>query len=230
MPLPLIVLIGLGVAAMLAGGATYLKWDEIILALKGKRVAVLGARGVGKTHLVKFLTTGSIPPTYKQTVTPAKVPARRFDLKELELNVKDSLDVAGDKVAYAKWKELVGRSDVVLYLLRADRIFARDAAAEARIRDDIKHIGEWLASAKQRPEFFIIGTHCDLDDGFSSLKEDQIGDYVDTFSKLPLMREIFLRVGGAAQMKVALGSMKTIEHTEALVYNIFAQMVDDAKT
>lgn len=224
MPLPLVVMIGLGIAAMFAGTVSYLKWDEIVLALKGKRVAVLGARGVGKTHLVTFLTTGSIPPTYKQTVTPAKVPARRFDLKELELNVKDSLDVAGDKVAYAKWKELVAGSDVVLYLLRADKVLKGDAAVEARVRQDIKHIGEWLDGLKERPEFFIIGTHCDLAEGFPELAEDQIGDYVDKFTKLPIMSELFLRVGGASRVKVVIGSMKTIDHTEALVYDTFAQV------
>lgn len=195
-----------------------------MLALKGKRVAVLGARGVGKTHLVKFLATGTIPSTYKQTVTPTKFPPRRFDLKELELNVKDSLDVTGDKAAYIRWKELVRDSDVVLYLLRADKVLAGDAVVEARVREDITHLGDWLADAKDRPDFFIVGTHCDLAEGFSALAEDKIGDYVDKFCKLPIMSELFLRVGGASQVKVVIGSMKTIEHTEALVYNTFAQV------
>jgi len=50
-------LIVLGVVALL-GTTTALNWDGIMLMLKGKRVSVLGARGVGKTHLVQFLSKG----------------------------------------------------------------------------------------------------------------------------------------------------------------------------
>jgi hypothetical protein len=89
-------LILIGLAALLAGGAA-LNWDAVLMAWKGKRLAVLGARGVGKTHLIKFLTSGTIPAEYKQTVAPEKASARRFALGDLDLKVKDTLDVSGDK-------------------------------------------------------------------------------------------------------------------------------------
>ncbi len=53
------ILIGLGL--LIGGTAIALSWDDIVISLKGKKLAVLGARGVGKTHLLKFLSTGSIP-------------------------------------------------------------------------------------------------------------------------------------------------------------------------
>lgn len=224
MPVPVIIWIAIAVAGALTGGVS-LFWDEIVVAWKGKRLAVLGARGVGKTHLVNFLATGSIPAEYKQTVAPEKVSSRRFQLKDLDIKVKETLDVSGDKAAYAEWKELHDQADVVFYLLRADRLFAGDGDVEARVRNDLRHIGGWLeARQEKRPRFFIIGTHCDHDPMFVCLSADKIGDYVDKFRGLPIVSEIVARGGGAQQTKVVLGSMKTIEDTEALVYQIFQQV------
>ena len=66
-------------AAAIAGVA--LNWEEIIKALKGKKLAVLGARKTGKTRLVKFLTEGSIPEHYRATSEAEDVSGRRFQLK-----------------------------------------------------------------------------------------------------------------------------------------------------
>lgn len=225
MPLPILILIVVAVVSTLAGGtALAAYWDDLLIALKGKRLAVLGARAVGKTHLIKFLTTGSIPAEYKQTVAPEKTPPRRFQLKDLDLKMKDTLDVSGDKAAYAEWKELHDKADIVFYLLRADRLIAGDLEVESRVRDDLRHIGGWLEDPSSRPRFFIIGTHCDFDSEFATHSQDKIGDYVDKFRRLPIINELVARAGGAQQTKVVLGSMKTVQDTEALVYQIFMQV------
>jgi hypothetical protein len=39
----------IGIAILLAGTTIAVKWDDVVVALRGKRLAVLGARGVGKT-------------------------------------------------------------------------------------------------------------------------------------------------------------------------------------
>jgi energy-coupling factor transporter ATP-binding protein EcfA2 len=214
----------IGIAILLAGTTIAVKWDDIVIALRGKRLAVLGARGVGKTHLVKFLTTGAIPAEYKQTVAPEKASSRRFSLRDLDLKVKETLDLSGDKAAYAEWKELHDEADVVFYLLRADRLIAGDPEVEGRVRDDLRHISGWLVTRSPRPRFFIIGTHCDFDAEFQSTSADKIGDYVDKFRRLPIVSELVARAGGAQQAKVVLGSMKTVQDTEALVYQVFMQV------
>ncbi len=226
MPIPVIVAVWIvaGVTTLLVGTTIAVKWDDILIRLKGKRLAVLGARGVGKTHFVKFLTTGSIPSEYKQTVAPEKASARRIQLKELDLKVKDMLDVSGDKSAYSEWKELHDQADIVFYVLRADQLIAGDHDVEIRVRDDLRHISGWLEARKQRPRFFIIGTHCDFDAEFRSTSPDKIGDYVDKFRRLPIVAELVARAGGAQQAKVVLGSMKTVQDTEALVYQVFMQV------
>lgn len=223
MPLPVIFIV-LAVVTALVGTTIAVKWNDIVIALQGKQLAVLGARAVGKTHLVKFLTSGSIPIEYKQTVAPEKTSSKRFFLKDLDLKVKDTLDLSGDKAAYAEWKELHDKADVVFYLLRADRLIAGDQLVESRVRNDLRHISEWLEARNPRPSFFIIGTHCDFDAEFQCTSTDKIGDYVDKFRQLPIVRELISRAGGAKQAKVVLGSMKTVEDTEALVYQVFMQV------
>ncbi|MDD2273245.1 MAG: GTPase domain-containing protein [Desulfuromonadaceae bacterium] len=227
MALPIILWIVAGVVSMLGGTALSVYWNDIIVALKGKRIAVLGARGVGKTHLIKFLTSGSIPSEYKQTLAPEKAAAKRLQLKDLDLKIKDTLDLSGDKAAYAEWKELHNKSDLVFYLLRADGLMAGDVAVESRVREDLRHIGGWLKGLKDksaaRPRFFIIGTHCDLDNEFAAFA-DRLGDYADKFQTLPIVSELVAHGGGSKETKVILGSMKTVQDTEALVYKIFMQV------
>lgn len=225
MPFPLAVWIVVASISLLsAGAAVVLNWDDIVSKLKGRRLAVLGARGVGKTQLIKFLTTGTIPTEYKQTVAPQKNAERRFKLKELNLKIQETLDISGDKAAYAEWKELHDKADLVLYLLRADRLIAGDKEVETRVRDDLRHIGGWRESREPNSRLFIVGTHCDRDAEFVKLSADKRGEFTDKFHKLPVVSELLARAGGAHNVKVVLGSMKTIQNTEELVYEIFAQV------
>lgn len=205
--------------------------DAIIIAWKGKKLAVLGARGVGKTHLIEFLTTGSLPTEYKQTLVSEETSSRRFSLKdrfslkELNLNVKATLDLSGSKDAYGEWRKLHDEADIVLYLLRADRLIASDREVEDRTRKDIQQISGWLDARSSRPpHFFIIGTHCDLDPKFQSTAPGKLGDYKDKFCQLPIVKELVDRAGGTQQAKIALGSMKTVEDTQLLVCQVFMQV------
>lgn len=196
-------------------------WDKVIVFLMGKKLAVLGERGVGKTHLLKFLTTGSFPSEYNRTIVE-KAPSRRFQMKELNLKIKSTLDFGGHKDFYGEWKKLHTQADVVIYLLRADRIIAGHNQHEIRVQEDLKHIADWRK--KSQPKFFIIGTHCDLDPEYPALTHRTIGDYVDKFRKLPTIATLVAWGGGTQQVKVLLGSMKTREDTEALVFQLFMQM------
>lgn len=218
-------LIAAAVTLVVGGAAAVvLNWDGIVTAWRGKRVAVLGARGVGKTCLVRFLSTGSIPENYEQTTSAEKATGRRFSLKDLDLKIDDTLDVPGDSSHYADWKEVADRADLVLYLLRADRLLASDDEVEERVRDDMRHIGNWLGAGSRRPQFFVVGTHCDLDPAFANLTRDKVGDYCDRFRKLPVVAELVSHCGGAKHVKFALGSMATEQVAEVLVYDIFKKL------
>jgi GTPase SAR1 family protein len=216
------IVIGLGA---LFGTVIYINWDKIVIALYGKKIAVLGERAVGKTHLITFLTTGSVPEQYKQTVRPETASERRFQLEKLDLKIKETRDLSGSDAAYAEWKSLFDESDIVLYLLRVDKLMSGDAYAEARVRKDMKHIGAWLAERNPRPQFFIVGTHCDLTDpDFTKLPNNKVGEYADKVSRLPAIEDAVRRGGGGQNAKIILGSMKSLPETEALVYRLFTEV------
>ncbi len=135
------------------------------------------------------------------------------------------MDVSGSDDAYAEWKQLVDEADIVLYLVRADKILKGDNETEDRIRKDMRHIGKWLETKKSRPHFFIIGTHADLDPDFNRLKDDKVGDYADRFSKKKIIADSILSAGGWKNAKVIIDSMQSIKWTERLVFNLFKQIV-----
>jgi hypothetical protein len=202
-------------------------WDRIVIAVKGKKLAVLGVRAVGKTTLIQFLTEGSIPPKYKQNVAPEQYRGNAFQLKDLQLSIKGGLDFGGTPDNYGQWKKECQEADLILYLLRADQLLVGDETVEGRILDDLKHIEGWLAEWRKKQKrplpFFIIGTHCDKDIDFRVLTDDTVGAFHDKFRDLPIMRELVARGGGLQRVKVVLGSMESIEATQNLVYEIFKQ-------
>ena len=224
--MPLIPIIIIAVVIALAATTIVLNWDKIVIRLKGKKIAILGARGVGKTTLITFLTTGSIPESYKQTIRPENAKGRRFSLRELDLKIKDTRDLPGGPDAYAEWKELFDEADVVFYLLRIDKLVESDAEAENRVRRDMKQIEMWLKDQSSLPRlFFIIGTYGDLaNPDLTTLPENEQGNYQDSIRALPIIQECVQRAGGSHNTKVVLGSMKSKGETEALVFGIFSQV------
>jgi hypothetical protein len=231
MALPLIPVV-IAIVAALIGGAAVLSWDEILIAWKGKKLAVLGARGVGKTQLISFLSTGSLPESYKQTIGTTKASGRRFQLKDLDLAFRETRDVSGSSDAYAEWKALCNESDIVFYLLRSDHLLGvgpdadKKSSTEARVKRDLRHISEWLKVRSEKPRFFVIGTHSDRDPGYRRLNESNQGDYADKFMALPVMKELVQRGGGRSAVEVAVGSMQFKSDAETLVYSVFCQLQD----
>ncbi|MCL2823572.1 MAG: GTPase domain-containing protein [Polyangiaceae bacterium] len=221
-----LILIGAAILTTTIATIVGLNRNAIVLALKGKRVVVLGGIAVGKTNLTKFLSSGSVPEEYTGTVDPVKEKSRRFELNGLSLNIKEGYDVGGLEKDIAVWKELCDHADIVFYLLRADLLLAGDGAAEERVRRDIRHIGIWLeAREKNRPSLFIIGTHCDLDPAFiECCQQKKPNEYKNKFVSLPVMTELIAIAGGLSQVKVVLGSTKTVEDIERVVFSVFDQV------
>ena len=68
--------------------------------VKGKKFAVLGERGTGKTALINFLTKGTFSTEYTQTLDPEKTESNRLELKDLELEIEESIDIPGGEDFY----------------------------------------------------------------------------------------------------------------------------------
>ena len=141
------IIIAVVVVATVGAGVTVaaLNWDKIFIALKGKKLAVLGEKRVGKTSLIKFLTTGSISREYDPTDYAREVTTgHRFQLRELDLAIKNLKDLSGGQDKYRSWKSAFNDADIVLYLLRVDKLMAGDKSTEVRVREDMGQIRRWL--------------------------------------------------------------------------------------
>ena len=224
MPLPLIpIFIALAVGGV-TGGAIASNWENITYALQGKNIAVLGARAVGKTTLLKYMEKGILIERYKQTVDKQAIERKHIQLGDLDIRINKTADVSGDKAAYGVWKKLFEDADVVLYIVRTDMLLKHDLSAEKRAEDDLKQIQGWIKECKSNKQFFIVGNHWDSDPDFKNLVPSQIGDYVDRFRALPVVKKMTQLAGGAATVKFALGSLATENDSETLIATVFRQV------
>jgi len=197
--------------------------DWLVITLKGKRIAVLGPRGVGKTHLLSYLSRGELPSQATQTLAPEKVPARRFEIAEHDVPLKSTHDVSGDSSSYREWQRLLKKADITLYLVRFDLLSADDADHKKRVRADAGHIRDMVGESTS---VVIVGTHCDLDPRFKQLTPGNIGNYSDTFRRDPVVHEAALRIGKPERIHYALGSLKTLESAERLAADILKQVFE----
>ncbi len=208
-----------GAIAVVSGYAIYRNWRKIVSLLKGKKVAVLGAQGVGKTHLITFLTSGVITEDYIQTLAPTAVRGRKFDLRELSLRLRETIDVPGGQVAYGVWKDLFDDADLVFYLFRVDKIKSGNPDTIRRIQQDTKQIRQWIDEKKRNPPTVIaIGTFCDFDPEYRNLTLSTKGNYQESFLRLDVIKQVVRNIN--AEWWV-LGSMENRINTEDLAYRLF---------
>lgn len=180
-------LIVAGAAAVVAAGVAYWKhdeikdvWESLIISLKGKRVAVLGERNVGKTVLLKFLASGEVPDEYMQTVLTEKVKGKRFAMGDLKLDLKETRDVPGGHDAIEEWKALHDEADIVLYLVNAQQV------NQQRIKRDLEKLESWSKVREPQPKLVVIVTHMDLDPTYVVTPASGLGHFRDRFVKLNL--------------------------------------------
>ncbi|WP_313455885.1 GTPase domain-containing protein [Stenotrophomonas sp.] len=150
-------------------------WDSLVISLKGKRVAVLGERNVGKTVLLKFLANGDIPEEYMQTLLVERIEGRRFSIGDLKLDLKGTRDVPGGRDAIEDWKALHDESDIVLYLVNAQQI------DDQRIMRDLGKLDGWSATRKSRPRLVVLVTHMDLNSEYVRTPGSGLGTFRDQF-------------------------------------------------
>jgi hypothetical protein len=206
-----------------AATTVVLKWEDIKFALDGKKIAVLGARAVGKTTLLTYLEKGILIEKYKQTLDRQEVERTRIKLSALDIRLKKTDDVSGDQSAYAAWKDLFDTSDLIFYIVRTDKLLKRDSTTEKRCEDDLKQIHGWIKS-NSKQQIFIIGNHWDDDPEFKNLTDDIMGNYIDRFSALSVVKHMTQLAGGLHTVKVALGSLATQRDADNLITRIFHQV------
>ena len=200
----------------------------LLRKLKGKKLAVLGEQGVGKTCLIHFLTTGSIPRKYEPDSFARKVRGRRFKLRDLKLNIPSLKHLPGSADDYAQWEEVTNEADIVLYLFRTDRLMKEHKPTEARVRKDMGQIKRWLQKKQKKQKgfpLFLIGTHCDLTNpDFTTLSPDKRSIYKNKVREMPMFQKMVLLGGSTRKVRFVPGSLKSSITTEQLVYDLYGEI------
>src|ERR1700733_2266993 len=123
--------------------------DTFFGQIRGHKLAVLGERAVGKTHLQTFLRDGKIPTVYGQTLGQHSLRPGRAQLWTFEsmagatqakLYLRAGYDVPGAAEAVAAWGEVLQTASVLLYLFRADQLYDGDRAHTQRMLEDAEVI------------------------------------------------------------------------------------------
>ena len=224
MPAPFVIWgIVVGAAALLGGGvAIGLNWDNLVVAWRGKRIAILGERVVGKTPLFKFLSEGWLPLDYKATGAADKTSKNRFKLRDLDLKLKQSEDIGGGEDFVSEWQAIAENSEMILYLVRADRLLQRHEATEKRVERDVEHIKNWVGKRRVA----IVGTHADLDARFTDPKQHAALE--DAFRGLGVVKRLRAALGGRAgggNVTIVVGSLAHDSYTRDLVYMLFSALL-----
>jgi len=225
LPLILIIIAALGVGA---GGATVVyNWDDIYSALRKKKIAVLGERGVGKTTILKYMEKRILIEHYKQTLIKEEIKKTKIKLGDLNISVEKTHDVPGSQDAYGAWKALFDTSDVIFYIVRTNELLNFNPTTEKRCGEDLGQIQGWLKDSKAEKQFFIVGNHWNSDPEFKNLTDETMGNYVDRFRALPVVKTMTRRAsesGKVKTVKVALGSLATERDADYLITMIFKQV------
>jgi energy-coupling factor transporter ATP-binding protein EcfA2 len=196
-------------------------WDSFIILLKGKKIAILGARGSGKTTLLTFLSKGELPAESKQTTMAFPVSARRFALKDLQLDLKETQDVPGGEWALDEWKKLHDESDYVIYLINAAELDKSGTGIDY----DLKKIKGWRSVEKCKSKFLIVATHMDKDSAYMALQPHNRGNFHDRF-----VRDLGRYMAPfEIPPRVILGSLDNQKNTENLVVDIIKWMKNEDK-
>jgi len=199
-------------------------YDAIMMRWKGKRIAILGERGVGKSHLHSFLTTGTIPEEYIQTAGAQKTKANHLKITDLNLRIKDSRDVGGDITNYISWEKILQEADIVIYLVNVAKCMQKDEVTLKRLDQDADQIGEWLGAKMRSGEKFpciVVGTHLDVHfPRYFSLPPTEVEELETQIRTSVDFKKVARNLGGNGT-PVVVGSMANQEATARMVVRIF---------
>lgn len=198
------------------------RWEAMIISINGKKIACLGPRRVGKTTLLRYMSTGEfIDSPYKQTILTEKVSNNLLRIGDKSLKLKKTRDVSGAPDDVNEWKKVYDESDLILYLVKGDSV------DQAVIDGDFRKIADWEENArmsennKRPPDLVVIVTHLDKDPMFLSTTPANQGDFkTDYVAK-------YLDIGISRlnhRPHIILGSLADSKRTELLVDELMKWM------
>lgn len=200
------------------------KWKNIVTFLIGKKLAVLGDKGTGKTTLLNYLIKKVLSEGYHQTRYAENTDENTFFLDDKRITLKKSKDLGGDTSFYDEWEKLFKESDLIFYLVRSDLLINNENETKQRVEDDLNLIQRWRTTydPKNRKKLLIICTFCDL------LNKDELKNNLPRKIGNDELKRNFpnLEKTGVG-IKVVLGSLFTKgnnDNTKKLVELVFQEI------
>ncbi len=211
MPIPLIIWAIVAGTAVLIGTTTYLNWDAIMNYFYGKRLAILGAKGTGKSTLVDFLTYGEFEDKKSGGKTSfRKTKSNVFKLNDLRFHIKEGIDITGSEDFVKDWKKNIIDSDYTFYMIDSSRVYNQDKEYITLIERHLSLIGTHYTNTNRKDKVCIICVFC-----------DKIPDYEnDSQNIVTILNAILHKAFLHVDCHRFFGSLVTEKDKEELVYNV----------
>ena len=203
---PLVRLIIAGAGILVSGSAVAFFKDELYVLFKGKRFAILGAKATGKTTLHNFLTNGEL--TGGTGIEKTK--SHSFKLKDLKFHIRKGKDITGSEDFVIEWKKIISSCNYTFYMIDSERVYKNDFEYMELIENHLSIIGNYYEESSRKDKVNIV---CAFG--------DKTADFTDNKNKFE--KAIKDRLGNAlnyVDCQVFVGSLKTVEHKQNLVYTI----------
>ena len=210
------LLIGIGVAALI--GTTAYFWDDMFDSKSskehwnGKRITILGSRGVGKSTLFDFLQNQKIDPNkkYEQTRSVRKIDNMEVNIDGASLRISTSYDVGGGEISHRTWLDQIKESDYIFYLLDANKVMNSDRIHINEIKKDMAAIQKQIVSYTNK-KVFLIATKSDCH------KQYNTSGFEDKLMNKSIILETILNLGGIERCKLIVGSLSSTNEAKNLV-------------
>ncbi|MBD2483823.1 GTPase domain-containing protein [Planktothrix sp. FACHB-1365] len=228
-PFTLLVLLMMASSPIFGGALVLSKWGDIMLALQGKKIAILGATGTGKTTMYEFLTKKSLPEKHKQTLLATTIKGGIFKFDERNIVLKKATDVSGGEASLAEWQKLFNEADFVFYLIRTDELLNESELTVKRVNKDLEQMATWNTNRSknklilQKKLIFLVGNHWTTDSRFEIAKKEQkLMEYKDKF--FDLLRLQINKLNVFKEVKVVVGCLGNKEDARDLIMNILTEI------
>lgn len=182
-------------------------FEKAALLFSGKRFAALGARESGKSTFMDLLTKGELRKTYTATGDSVPTPAKRLQLGNTTIDIRNSSDVSGAPLAYAEWKRVHSEANYVVYFVNVIHLDQKPDVTD-QIHADMKLIARYRKLYhwwNSWPPSVIGVTHCDKLPGYDASSND--ARFADEVRNRPLLRQLALVLDGTPQARISVGAM-----------------------
>ena len=190
---------------------------RLIRRMNEKQMLVIGANGVGKSTLIKFLGGDTSPG--ETTDRLEKYESFVVRSGELKLYIKKGFDVPGSDEAYLSWKNAVLSADCVVYLINVFDIYFEDSQSyKTRIDVHAERLSRWSDDdkAKKPQKLVVVGTHCD------KIPENQRSQIAST-----CLNEFKMALGKHAERaEIVFGSLRDAAEARKLMYKLVRCILD----